>query len=94
MLQGATAFTKLDLRNAYRLVRIREGDEWKMAFNTPIGHVECLVTPFGLTNSHCVLQNLVNVLRDFINHRINQNLRAALRCESAFDLTSWSTHLP
>lgn len=35
---GATVFTKLDLQNAYHLVRIREGDEWKTAFNTPLGH--------------------------------------------------------
>lgn len=43
LLQGAMVFTKLDLRNAYRLVRIREGHEWKTAFNTPIGHYEYLV---------------------------------------------------
>ncbi len=37
LLQGAAIFTKLDLCNAYHLVRIREGDEWKTAFNTPTG---------------------------------------------------------
>ncbi|KAK5933649.1 hypothetical protein CgunFtcFv8_014112 [Champsocephalus gunnari] len=34
LLQGATIFTKLELHNAYHLVCIREGDEWKTAFNT------------------------------------------------------------
>ncbi len=28
LLQGATIFTKLDLRNAFHLVKIWEGDEW------------------------------------------------------------------
>ena len=68
LLQGAQFFTKLDLRNAYHLVRIKEGDEWKTAFNTPTGHYEYLVLPFGLTNAPAVFQALVNdVLRDFIN---------------------------
>ena len=59
LLQGATTFTKLDLRNAYHLVRIREGDEWKTAFNTPTGHWEYFSDAFwfdkrssGLTGTH------------------------------------------
>ena len=68
LLQGATVFTKLNLRNAYHLVRIREGDEWKTAFNTPTGHWEYLVMLFGLTYTLAVFQTLVNdVLRDMIN---------------------------
>ncbi|KAL0147024.1 hypothetical protein M9458_057548, partial [Cirrhinus mrigala] len=70
-LQGASVFTKLDLRNAYHLVRIRKGDEWKTAFNTPRGHFEYQVMPFGLSNSPAVFQALVNdVLRDMVDQFI------------------------
>jgi hypothetical protein len=70
-LKGATVLSKLDLWNAYHLVKIWEGDEWKTAFNTASGHYEYLVMPFGPTNAPAVFQTLVNdVLRDMLNRFI------------------------
>jgi len=57
------------LEKGYHLVRVCKGDEWKTAFNTPVGHLEYLVRPFGLTNVPVVFQSLINdVERDFLNH--------------------------
>ncbi|KAK3542410.1 hypothetical protein QTP86_025816 [Hemibagrus guttatus] len=67
-LQGAALFTKLDLRSAYNLIRIREGDEWKTAFITPTGHYEYLVMPYGLANASSVFQDFIHeVLREFLH---------------------------
>ena len=47
-LGHAKIFTKIGLRGAYNLVRIKEGDEWKTAFRTRYGHFEYNVMPFAL----------------------------------------------
>ena len=63
-LTRSQLFTKIDLKNAFNQMRIKEGDKWKMAFKTRYGTFEYLVMPFGLTNAPATFQKYVNwVLR-------------------------------
>ena len=59
-VEGAKYFTKLDMPNAFNLLRIRPGDEWKAAFTTPFGAFEPLVVQFGLCNAPGVFQSFMN----------------------------------
>jgi len=49
-------------------VRIKERDEWKVAFTTHVGSYEPVVMFFGITNSPSMFQSMMNeILRDMIS---------------------------
>ena len=66
-LRGAKIFSKIDLRSAFNLIRIKEGDEWKTAFRTQFGLFEYLVMPYGLANAPAYFQRFINeIFKDMI----------------------------
>ena len=64
-LNEAKIFTKIDLRNAYHQVRVKEGHEYKTAFRCREGHFEFNVCPMGCTNAPAIFQHFMNdILRE------------------------------
>jgi len=67
-LRGAKYFTKLDVHWGFNNIRIKEGDEWKAAFQTNRGLFEPLVMFFGLTNSPATFQMMMDdIFKDLIS---------------------------
>ncbi len=64
----AHIYTKIDLRHAYHLVQIANGDEEKMIFCMHYSSFKWLVIPEGLTNAPVSFQWFMNdVFSDMID---------------------------
>ena len=61
-------FTKLNLKNVYHRIRIKQDDEWKTTFRTRYDHFEYQIMSFKLTNASTIFQIYINkTLRKLIN---------------------------
>lgn len=67
-LRGARNFTKLDLRNAFHLIRIKDADEYQTTSQTWYGQFGCQVIPLGLINAPATFQSYIDhYLRTYID---------------------------
>jgi len=60
LLGKARIYTKLDVCAAYNLIRVKEGEEHKLAFRTRYGLYEPNVMQFGTTNAPADFQGYIN----------------------------------
>ena len=60
IIAAAKYISKMDVISVFHRIHVKDGDEWKTAFNTRFGLYEWLVTPFGLTGAPAMFQRYIN----------------------------------
>ena len=61
-------FIKIDLKNAYYKIHIKQNDEWKTTFRTRYEHFEYQIIFFELMNVSTIFQTYINkILRRFVD---------------------------
>jgi hypothetical protein len=67
-LCAAHVFTKINLRSAYNLIHIVEGNEWKTVFHMRYSSYEFLVMHYRLTNTPASFQRFMNdIFKDMLD---------------------------
>ena len=67
-LNNFKIFIKLDFKDIYHRIRIKKGDEWKIAFCTRYGYFEYIIISFGLINVSVIFQVYINrFLIDYVD---------------------------
>ena len=67
-VQGVKYFNKINRKNGYHVIRIKEGDEWKTAFRCRYGLLQYTLIPFELSNAPATLQGIINnIFRDTLD---------------------------
>lgn len=61
-LGRANRFTQLNLTSTYYQIRIRESDNWKIAFCTRYDHFKYQIMSFDLSNALASIQRYINKL--------------------------------
>jgi hypothetical protein len=71
----------MDLKNGYHLIRVKNGNQWKTAFQCRYGLYEFRVIPFGLTNTPATFQDMMNyILKDLLDKGIVVDIDDSLIC--------------
>lgn len=66
-LHDSCLYSKIDLKNGYYQISMKEGDEWKETYKTKYELYKWLIMPFRLTNAPSTFMRLMNhVLHAFI----------------------------